>query len=176
MATATLLTPTELRDHIQTDLVDLALQRVLDAEESEIIRRYGAHASQTEMLTGGNARLGLSRQAASVTSVTEVASEVTTVLAADDYRLWYGTSLERLMTGTNPRQYWGDRVTVVYVPTERNAQRTLALVNLCKLTLAYEGVKSQSIGQSDYSMTAMDYRQERERILRSLASRGLVFA
>lgn len=176
MATATLLTPTQLRDNVQTDLVDSAIQRVMDSEESEIVRRYGAHASQTEMLTGGNARLGLSRQAASVTTVTEVASEVTTALAADDYRLWHGGILERLMTGTNPRQHWGDRVTVVYVPTERNAQRTLALVNLCKLAIAYEGVKSQGVGASDYTMTALDYRQERERILRGLASRGLVFA
>lgn len=174
-----LLTPPQLRQHVETDLPDAALQRILDAEEAEIVRRYGAHATATELVAGGKRSLVLQRPAASVTSVTEVVAgwigETSTVLAPDDYRLWFGNlMLERLGTGTNPRDRWGDRVTVVYVPQDRATQRTLVLVNVCKLAVSYSGVASQQIG-GDYSEKQHDYVAERERLLKTLAGRW-VFA
>lgn len=178
-----LLTVAQLRAHVETDLDDTALQAILDSEEGEIVKRYGAHASATELLRGGERLLFLTRPAASITSVTEEVDGVfaepsVTVLAADDYRIWQGGRyLERLTTGTNPRLYWGDRVTVVYTPADETAQRTLILVNLCKLAIRYTGADSESVGAGDYSARERDYAAERTKLLRQLAPRGgIVFA
>ncbi len=171
-----LLTVTQLREHLETDLGDDALQRILDAEEGEIVRRYGSPALASEMLEGGDTWLVLERTPASITSITETVGDVDTVLAADDYRLWSGGRLQRLADGTNPHSDWGDRATIVYVPRDESAQRTLALIQLCKLAVAYQGVKVHSVA-GDYSETAQEYNLERERLLRSIAPRsGMVFA
>jgi hypothetical protein len=170
--TATLLTVAQLRQHIETDLLDAALQRFLDANEAEIVRLFGAAASVTERLAGGGYMLMLADAPASITSITETVSLVATVLAADDYYAWPGGILERLSTGTNGRSAWGELVTVVYVPADRSAQRTAVLVKLCQLDVAYDGLKWASVGSSDYQQTALDYPAERMRLLRSLAPRG----
>jgi len=171
--TATLLTPAQLREHVETDLSDGALQRILDSEEAEIVGRYGAHATASEMLAGDHKPLLiLARDAASITAITETVADVDTALAADDYRLWPGGRLERLSDGTHPASTWGDRVAVTYVPADQVAQRSLVLVNLCKLALEYRGLKSEAIGSGDYQMTAQEYNAERNRLLGSLAPRG----
>jgi hypothetical protein len=174
--TATLLTVAQLHEHVETDLPDAALQRILDAEEAEIILRHGAHATASEMLPGGGEWLVLTRAAASITSITETVDDVSTVLAADDYLAWDGSRLQRLDTGTNARSCWGERVTAVYIPLSQVAQRTLVLIQLCKLAIVYNGLKTESVGQGDHSETAMDYNAERAALLRSLSPRGFVFA
>jgi hypothetical protein len=173
--TASLLTVAQMRTHLETGLTDEALQRLLDAEESEIVARYGAHTSATETLPGNGEWLILGRTPSSITSVTETETDnaTATVLAANDYRLWAGGQLERLSTGTNGRYYWAPLVQVVYVPQDANDQRRAALVKLVTLSAAYTGTKAESIGSGDYSVTAADYTAERERILRSLAARKL---
>jgi hypothetical protein len=102
--------------------------------------------------------------------------EATTTLATDDWRLGGGGRLERLATGTHTAYVWGDRVTVVYVPLVDSAQRTLILIQLCKLAAQYEGVAQDTIGGGDYSMAHLPFHAERERLMRSLAPRaGVVF-
>jgi len=172
MGTATLLTPSELRGHVETDLSEGVLQSILDAEETEIIRRYGAHATQTDLLPGGELWLVLRRTPVSFTSVTETVNTTSTVLAADDYRHWGGGRLERLGTGTNARSEWGDRVSVVYVPEARSDQRKLVLVQLALLAIQYQGVQREAIGGNDYNVEYLDHLRERERLMRSLAPRG----
>jgi hypothetical protein len=166
--TAELLTATQLKEHLETDLGDDALQRILDAEEGEITRRYGAIATETDILPGGDSMLTLSRKASSITSVTELVSTTSTALATDDWRAWADHRLERLATGTNARTTWGDRVTVVYTPVDRTDQRTLVLVQLCKLALVYGGLASESIGGGDYVMRALPWGIERETLLATL--------
>jgi len=172
MTTATLLSAAALRDHVETDLANDVLQRILDAEESEIIRRYGAHATQVDTLPGGHEWLILRRTPSSFSTVVEVVATTSTTLATTDYRHWGGGRLQRLNDGTNQRSTWGERVTVTYVPEDRTAQRRLALAQLAALAIRYEGVHAESIGGSDYSVTNLDYRLERERLLASLATRG----
>jgi hypothetical protein len=174
--TATLLTVAQLHEHLETDLPDSALQRILDSEENELILRHGAHATASELLPGQGEWLVLSRPAASITSITETIGDDATVLAADDYELWGGLRLKREDDGTNPRECWGDTAAVVYVPASQVAQRTLVLVNLCRLAIVYTGLASEAVGSGDHSETALVYNQERERLLRSLAPRSLVFA
>lgn len=167
-----LLTVAQLREHVQTDLSDAALQRILDAEEGEIVRRYGSHTEASETLQGGDRLLFLNRPAASIGEVVETVGVGDTVLDAADYRLWDdGRYLERLTTGANPSLYWAERVTVTYVPADQSAQRRLVLVQLVKLALAYAGLRSESVG-GDYSMSTLDYVAEREKLLQSLAPRG----
>jgi hypothetical protein len=174
--TATLLTVAQLHEHLETDLPDSALQRILDAEESEIVQRYGAHATASETLQGQGEWLVLSRPAASITSITETIGDDVTPLAADDYLVWGGSRLSRMGDGTHPAWTWADQVAVVYTPLDQVAQRTLVLVNLCRLAIGYTGLASESVGSGDHSETALIYSQERERLLRSLSPRGLIFA
>jgi hypothetical protein len=174
---ATLLTPATLRAHVESDLSDAALQLILDASEAEIISRGGPHATATEVVVGVGSQAFLSRPAASFTTVTEVLGATSTVLAANDYRLWFGGQiLERLADGTNPSATWGDRVTIVYVPASQVAQRTLVLVQLAKLAIAFSGLKTEGVGGGDHSETTLDYTAEREKLLRSLVQRKVVFA
>lgn len=188
-----LLTAAQLREHVETDLPDTALDRIILAEEGEIVRRYGPHATAAETLQGGDEFLVLARAAASITAVTETIGLTDTVLAADDYRLWPGGRLQRRADGTtgsfqpnvmggvidtlNVTPRWGDRVAVTYVPVDETAQRTLVLVQLCKLAIQYSGLKSESVGGGDHSETTADYPVEREKLLRSLRPRGgMIFA
>jgi len=167
----------QLGEHIEHDLSDNALQRLNDAETAEILRRFGSTASVTELIASKNDKsVILSQKRATITSVTETVDTTDTVLSADDYRVWYGAMLQRRDDGTNPRELWGDRVSVVYVPESRAAQRALVLVNLVKLAIEYRGLKSEDIGAGDYSMTQLAYNKERENILRSLVPRGFVVA
>jgi hypothetical protein len=168
---APILTLAQMRESVETDLPDAALQRLIDAEDAEIVRRYGAPATQTQVLRGGSASLYLSRQASAITSVSEEVGGTVTALAADDYELWSGGILEREADGTNGRAAWGERVTVVYVPVADAEQRTACLAQLVQLAVRYSGVASESIG-GDYSATKHDYQRERERLLRKLAPRG----
>ena len=56
-------------------------------------------------------------------------------------------------------------------------QRTLVLVNLCKLAIRYTGAESESVGTWDYLSREKNYVEERNRLLRQLAPRGgLAFA
>ena len=178
--TATLLTVERLREFIDTDELDPALQTYLDSEEAEIIRLHGPHATASETLAGGRRNLLLSRPANSVTTVSEILIELygsrTVALVADDWRFSFSSrSLERLTSGTNPRLYWGARVEVAYVPESDNEQRTLGLVNLCKLAIEYRGVASERFG--DVSRNMGDYTSERMKLLRSINPRvGFRFA
>ncbi len=171
-----ILNNAQLGEHIEHDLSDNALQQLNDAETAEILRRFGSVTTATELLPGGTRRLILAQKAASFTTVTETVGYTSTALAADDYRLWYGAMLERLDDGTNPRSCWGNRVSVVYVPEDRLAQRRLVLINLVKLALEYKGLKTEDVGAGDYRMTALEYNAERENLLRSLRHRAFVFA
>jgi hypothetical protein len=171
--TATLMTVSQIREHLETDLTDEALQRILNAEEAEIVQRYGAHATATETWQGNGEWLILERTPSTITSVTETDYNVSTTLATNDYRIWSQGKLERLSSGTNVRSYWGSVVTVVYVPEDATAQRRGVLIKLVTLSAKYAGLKSESIGSGDYSMSALDYTAEREALLRSLASRKI---
>jgi hypothetical protein len=171
---ATLITPAQLRDHVETDLVDAALQRIIDDADAAIIRRFGDHtANIVETRTGGGRLIFLDRPALSISSISEHLGmpfeEDTTVLAVDDYRLWYGGhAIERLASGTNARTTWGDRVVVTYAPIQEIARRTRVEIDLCKLAIQHDATRQTTAG--DYSQTnPNDYQAARERILDELA-------
>lgn len=176
MTTAVLLTVPELQQHIETDLAAPALQRLLDSEEAEIVRRYGPHDDAVFVGVGGGAYLFLPRPAAEVTTITETGGYVDPLeLEEDDYELLHGgRTVRRLSGGTNSAARWSPTVSVVYVPLSDTDQRRRVLVDLCRLDLQNNALAIERVG--DYTAHSKDYQRERERLLRSLSPRTSVIA
>lgn len=179
---ATLLTLAEMREHVETDIVDGALQRVMNSEEAEIDSRFGAIATQPDVLGGLGTDLFPSRPIQTVTgTITEIlfdtfGNESSTDLNADDFKILNnGRTLKRLTTGTNPRQVWGHRIELTYVPLDETERRIGVLVDLVKLSLSNNGKKNEWSG--DYRTEQKEnYQRERERILSRLTNRRRNFA
>lgn len=182
-----LISVEQLREHVETDLPEPALQRLIGDADAAIIERYGGHGEEGATLSesfqpsAGSVLLFPQRVAASITSITEHLGplfdvETSTVLDATDYRVELGgRSIRRLSSGTNAATAWGDRVELVYVPVVDGWRRARVTVDLCKLALAYNALRMEGAG--DYRAQSVDYQQERERLLMELApSGGIVFA
>ena len=180
---STLLTVAELRTHVETDLVDNAVQRLLDDVDAEIIDRLGPLASQTEVhssgpltetslwsyvITGNGHHLYLRRKAASITSVVERINQTNYTLGADDYlMLSDGRRVERLQGSTYPALEWSGIITIIYAPVDETASRKRLEADLVKLAAAYSALSSQSVG--DVKLAGLsDYQAEREKLFRAL--------
>lgn len=75
---AALLTPADVREHVETDLLDPALQRLIDDADTAIVARFGAHAADGAVVEehAGNYPLIFPRRpAASITAIAEYTSE-----------------------------------------------------------------------------------------------------
>jgi len=171
-----LLSVADLRQHVETDLVDAAVQRLLDDAEEMIVAAFGANFADAPIvvqLEGGDRNLFLDRPASAFTSIVETETDdtTTTTLAADDYRTWHGgRRIERLRTGTNARRVWGPLVTITYTPVDDTDQRKRVQVDLVKLAIQFSGLASEKVGS--WSGTALDYDRERAKILSALQPRG----
>jgi hypothetical protein len=167
MATITLA---EVRQHVETDLIDDALQMLIDDAIEEINEVIGFVSSETnEFYEERTTKLFLTRKAISINSVVEERGGTSTTLSANDYMLRLeGRMLERLGTGTNPCSVWGDVVTIIYTPQDDTKRRKVVIIDLVKLALVYNGQKSESVG--DYSATAKEYDDERQRLIGRLRS------
>lgn len=170
---ARIITVPALKEHIETDLGEAALQRLIDDADQAVVDRYGVHGSATDTLTeevdGGERFVFLRRSAASISSVTEYTTGTTNrTLAAGDYRLRFGgRALERLTTGDTPASVWGYRVDVAYlVATDENVRRRRVVIDLVKLAMKYDALKSEQAG--DYRSQSVDYQDERERLITEL--------
>jgi hypothetical protein len=158
------VTVEDVRQHIETDLVDDALQRLLDAADEDL----GSETSVVEYSTGlGRLLIFLRRPASAISSVVEhaVDGDITLVVpgtSTADMRLFEDRLLERLATGTHPASYWGEKVTITYVPNDLR-RRDRALLDLVRLSAERRSVVSERIG--DYSMQGLDAEAERKKIL-----------
>lgn len=164
-----MLTVTEAREHLDTELGDEALERLLVAAYQDIADYAGTATSVSELLMPGSGELlRLSRRATAVTSVIERG----TALADDDYQLRAQT-LERLATGTHPSSRWHGRVDVTYTPFDDEDRRDQAALALVRLDLNHNpGLMSQSLGawSETYqnNATSSDYPAQRAAILATL--------
>lgn len=133
-----LITPADAQAlGIGLDLSDAALQAVIDREETEIVRRFGANytdasttIAESVMIKGPS--VYLRRAILSVSSVSEVTlvGGYTRVLVATDYYAWIGTPrVQRLLMGG----WFGDRVDVVYVPQDDTNLRKSVLLELIRI-------------------------------------------
>lgn len=167
-----IVTVLELRDHVQTDLTDGAVQRLLDDADSEIIRRLGTAASQVDLLPGGQKIIYAMRKASSITSIVEREAETDTTLAAGDYTLLGdGYRIERLVTGPNPFDVWRGLVTVTYATVSDLASRVRLEIDLVKLAVRYEALGESEVG--DINLVHLpDYQAEREKLFRAFNTAG----
>lgn len=172
----TILTVDEVREHVETDLGDDALERLVDAADQEIIDRLGALATHTDVLPGhGLPALPLTRRASAITSAVERIGATNYTLGSDDYRLdANGYNLHREQGSTYPDVGWNGEVTVVYVPyggaTGETAARKKLLVDLVKLDTMYNAAQSDNVG--DGSRTSLDHTAERNKLFSSMLNRN----
>ncbi len=124
-------------------LSDAALQRLIEREEAEIIRRFGAHwtgAAVSETVHGGGAALYLKRAATSISSIIEYVYPGDTApvtLTASDYYLWPAEGrIERLPWGSSASTRWGTPVTVSYIPADDSYLRTQVILELIRIGAA----------------------------------------
>jgi hypothetical protein len=184
-----ILTIREARAFIETDLIDFALQMLIDDAEAEITEQVGKIDSQVDIFSEeqmpmafytGDERpyLFLTRKAVSITSIIEKVrwgggywgnGYTIYTLASDDYFLRENNrTIERMAHGTNPRNMWGNVVTVTYVPQDDTARRKQVAIDLVKLAVTYNGVDTERIG--DYSSVSKNHNEERNRLISRLRS------
>ncbi len=167
-------TPAEVKALFETDVSTDALQTVIDAQNAEVVSRYGAAASHLDDLAGGSAELFTSRRVNEVTSIIETIGDTDTTLAANDYEIRRGGwALRRLDTGTNQRGRWGTRIRVSYKP-QADLRRKMVVIDLVKLTLQHQGLTVERAG--DYRADLPNYQSAREAILRTLSTEQVAFA
>jgi len=164
------MTLTQLRAHIETDLPDEALQRILSAAETDVLKAAGpASAAVDEFEAEFPGAYVTLRQPATVplTLVTEYYDTAATVLTSADYEL--RQDKRRLY---RVGAYWAPRVVVAYEPTIDLPAREAAAVDLVQLAIQNTGLASERIG--DYSSQAADQRKERARILARVRTGGIL--
>jgi len=168
-----LLTVDQLREHIETDVTDAAMQRYLDAADFDLTDRYGSHVGTLiEYFTGAGADclVFTTRKIDTITEIVETSrgidGDLETTLAGDDYIAEGSRQIRRLSNGTNGASYWAPRVKVSYTPLGDTAKRIGTTIDLVRLAVRYEAASSVKLG--DVSVNHVDYNLERERILARL--------
>jgi hypothetical protein len=166
-----LLTVDEIRQHVETDLGDTALGRLIDDADGEIIDRLGALASQVEVIPGGEKYIVIARKAISITAIVERIRETDYALGADDYTLLSDKRrVQRLQGSTVPSIWWQGLVTITYVPVDETIPRKRLLVDLVRLSASYTALSSVGVG--DVRMTNLDYQAERDKLFETLLGRN----
>jgi hypothetical protein len=148
-----LVTPAEVRPLVKTSLTDANLQAIIDRIEAQITQRVGAPQTDamettiTKIFRGEGEFLFMPTEIYAVVSITEDEN----ALASDQYRTWGGGVIERLPSGSR----WGDRMTVIYKPTDDRLVRKQVVIDLVRLVLERTAMKSESVA-GEYSFTAPD--------------------
>jgi hypothetical protein len=157
----------ELRQYIETDLPDQVLAAYSAEADAAIVARYGSHSADItppliKFMYGGDSVL---------LHVPEVVSAIhengVLLVAGTDYRKRQDHVYERLPLG----HFWGEddpdfEVEVRYAPLNDTEARKRILVQLVKLTMDYNGLKTERVG--DYGSESLDFEAERRRIFKSL--------
>ena len=161
-----------LRQHIETDLTDAALQRLLNGAHSLIHRQYGAPeaAKVTLVYPRGNwsNELPLPERAASVQRVEWYGSDIDSgdyTLAADGFRVL------RNEGDWLSREYYNEHgYRVHYTAASDLAIRVNCIIELVRLDVAHTGEQSTTVAGVTQSQRAL--RKARADILSALNDRG----
>lgn len=173
-----LLTLAQVRENIESDLGDDAMNRLIDASDAEIIRKLGPLATQPETHEGGSRYIHLARAASAIVSVSERyntlgAGYTTLNLSSNDYRLLPdGRKVERLSDGTNGADRFQGEVSIVTTPLDTTAERVNLLLKLVTLELNYTGHLIQSAGDHRVQPGPQAYADEKASLFRSLSTAG----
>lgn len=173
-----LLTPTTLRELVDTDLSDTALQLLIDDGEADIARHFGACNPDTNVVTvshivgAGDELIFLASPiddgAVSITRRLQGESVYTSV-SAGEFVLddpW----VIRPISGA----WRGASIQVTYESKGAIARRRRVLVDLVRLGLRYEAAKSTELG--DTTVIHVEYQNERDQLLAGLGSLPESFA
>ncbi len=176
-----LLSPAEVKELVRTSASDTVLQHVIDREEREVVRLFGAHyvdseTTISETLAGGTRNLYLRRRIASISSIVEYQTlDATsgTTLTSGDYLLWANEGRIERMPATAVASWfaggatWGAKVVVTYVPYDDDDDRRAAIIELVRLALERTAMRRESVA-GEYSYEAPDWGEARAEILRRL--------
>lgn len=171
------MTPGELRQHVETDLSDGALQLLIAAEQEAIDKHAGASASQVDRFSAFGAReIMLTRDASAVDSVRTRyhPDDDQVALSANDYRLEPPRTLVRLSEGDNPETRWVGKLEVTYTPVVNANLRDHVLVQLVKVAIQFQGLTFENVGNASRSFG--DHQAMRQKILRQLDGRRAILA
>ena len=148
-----LVSSADAKKLINTSLSDIDLQEVIDRVEAQITERIGEPQTDamaitvTKVMRGEGEFLFVPTEIYAVVSIVEDGNALT----SDQYQTWAGGVIERLPSDSN----WGDRMTVVYKPTDDRKKRTQVIIDLVRLVLERTAMKSENIA-GEYSFTAPD--------------------
>ena len=131
-----LITPADVTAVLSTDLDSAALQSIIDREEAEMVRRFGANADGvtafTETFTLTGADIFTSRPISSLTSISVVAyvgASPSTLATSQYYRV---PPLNQIRISPFLTDSF---VTVTYVPANDQALRKQVLLDLVRLAM-----------------------------------------
>ncbi len=171
------LTVARFREHLETDLLEAALQRYIDDAEEEIVKVAGVLTTETDVVKHAIQAnsIFLSRKATTITTVVEElegpeGTFIATTLDPTDHRLVGDYQLMRLSSGVNPRATWGDFVTIIYAPKSDAAARLGITVDLVKLSVQFSGLDSEKVG--DWSVSQSKYQAKKNEALQRLMGFG----
>jgi len=179
------LTADNLREHIETDRSDTALERLLQDACDSVTARIGPEGEQEVVLKarGSDQFIFLPRPitvAGDIDSIVERLGNTELTLETTDWRWLGGRRLERVISGTIPAPtVWGwnftsmdgdveFQVVITYTP-KPESRRVRVLIDLVRLALQYTALKSELAG--DYSSSSLDYQKEREALISELVPR-----
>lgn len=131
------------------------LQSIIDAEEAEIVRRFGvAAAGITEPTAPRGDSLYLRRPVASVMSITEyqyVGDPAPLTRVAADYFVWPSEGRIERAAASLP---WGRICTVVYMPADDSSLRKTVLLELTRIATEQDAAAGGSVSGLGYSISA----------------------
>lgn len=164
-----LMTSKEIREQVQTDLTDAALQKIYDAELKRIEVKVGKTTAVVETKFAiGLVDIFAQRPIGTINSIKERKTPESTqvTLSADDYRAFGPRGLRRLTGGTNGASFWGQEVEINYDPVDDIDRRNLALVELVRIAVEERALSSETDG--NYQATYKDPKRARRETLASL--------
>jgi hypothetical protein len=164
----------QLREHIETDLGDGALGRLLADAAAAIEEHTGGSGEQTIRLVGGDRFLFLPYAIESTDDLTlvEIYGEIEHAVADDDYAWWGGRQLERLVNGTRGASVWAPIVAATLTPVDHSARVERVTIDLVRLAIQHNALSTERAG--DYASSSVDYQRERRKILSELVPRMVV--
>lgn len=161
-----LVTPSDVRALVNTSLIDDNLQTVIDRVEAQITERIGGPQDDsmattiTKVMRGEGEYLFTPTEIYAVVSIVEDGNTLT----SDQYQIWSGGVIERLPADSN----WGDRMTVVYKPSDDRKKRSQVIIDLVRMVLERTSMKNESVA-GEYSYTAPDnWDEEFRKAMRKL--------
>lgn len=180
---STLITTTDMAEHIETELTDTELERLIDSADSAIRDVYGDHGTGQRTIYVDN--LNRSKMifvpyppASSVGEVshyraTETASQAVTVPASEYETRNGGTIIVR------PAKRFSERVRIRYTPVDHTSERLHILIDLVRLSSVYSAVSEEESGagrSGGSTTTYLDYKKEWDRILYRMRPLSLGYA